>query len=188
MAVRQNNKSMQTYCQEFQDASAELSDNVGPSNYVQCFYFLDHMERSYAERLALNPRTLGPWESFSDLLQAARHVGSVVRNELSSATHQAAKSGQKRPRDGQNVSAPSAKKGVKAAMTPDRSAAEQRYMRAKGLCFHCMVKAGQSMFQYVFRRSWVLLLSHCPQILMLLTGQKPSHQESSSVGFGRASS
>ena len=66
----------------------------------------------------------------------------MLRNEHTSAS-QSGKSGQKRPRDGQNVSAPTAKKGaVKAAPTPDRSEAEQRHMRAKGLCFHCMSRAG----------------------------------------------
>ena len=76
LAVRQGNKSMQTYCQEFQNAVAELSVDVGLSNFIKCVLFLEHMEKSYSERLALNPQTLGSWDSFSDLMQSARHIGS----------------------------------------------------------------------------------------------------------------
>ena len=143
LAVKQGNKSMQTYCQEFQNASAELSQNVGLSSFVKCFFFLEHMEKSFSEKLALNPQTLGSWTSFAELVQSARHIGSVSRSDQTSSANQSGKSSQKRPRDAQNVTPPVAKKGgVKAAQTPDRSPAEQRYMRAKGLCFHCMQNAG----------------------------------------------
>ena len=129
-----------------------------------------------------------PWESFSDLLQAARHVGSVVRNELSSAAHQSAKSGQKRPRDAQNISAPSAKKGaVKAAVTPNRSPAEQRYMRAKGLCFHCMVKAGHRVSK-CDQKVKGIAAKPLPSDFKAADWPEAQSSKGSSVRFGRASS
>ncbi|KAL9591213.1 MAG: hypothetical protein Q9179_007949 [Wetmoreana sp. 5 TL-2023] len=139
LAVKQGSKSMQTYCQEYQNALARLSEEVALSNFVKCFFFLEHMEKTFADRLAVNPNTLGSWKSFPELLQAARALGSATRHTESATTQSGGKSGQKRPSDGQGSSEPPAKKGSsKVAETPTRSAAEIRYLRSKGMCFHCM--------------------------------------------------
>lgn len=145
IAVRQGNRSLQTYCQDYQNAVARLTPEVSLSEFVRCFFFLEHMDKTAAERLAVNPSTLGTWKSYPELLQAARALGSATRHAESSAPAQSTgKSGQKRARDSQGASAPPSKKGgnkAKIAETPTRSEAEQRYLRAKGLCFHCLVKA-----------------------------------------------
>ena len=71
-------------------------------------------------------------------------IGSAIgRDEASASLGKSGQSGVKRPCDVQGASASSAKKGgSRVAPTPERSNAEQRYLRAKVLCFHCMLKAG----------------------------------------------
>ena len=58
LAIRQGNRSMQIYSQVYQDGAAELSDDVGLSNCIKCFLFLEHMNKSCAESL---PSTLRRW-------------------------------------------------------------------------------------------------------------------------------
>ncbi len=72
-------------------------------------------------------------------------MGSVTHAEQPAATQAGNKSGLKRPPDAHKSSAPAPaakKNAVKAAASPGWSFAEQRYITAKGLCFHSMRAAG----------------------------------------------
>ena len=72
-------------------------------------------------------------------------MGSVTHAEQPAATQAGNKSGLKRILDAHTSSAPAhaaTKSVVEAAATPDQSLAQQRYMKAKGFCFHSMKNAG----------------------------------------------
>ena len=59
------------------------------------------MDESLAKQVSVNDHSLQPWTSLADLIQAARHVGSVTKHGSKSQSQASrnGNSGQKRVRE-----------------------------------------------------------------------------------------
>ena len=80
LAVSQNNREVGKYITDFQNANAKISVEGAPTERNQIFFFLKFMDESLAKQVSVNDHSLQPWTSLADLIQAARHVGSVTKH------------------------------------------------------------------------------------------------------------